>query len=258
MKHIYIISSLVSLTLLGFFLSFAKFSYAQENLSGGVGITVEIKSKNVRQGDIISATANGYVLSNIPSDSSAFGVVADKPVIGIINLSMDKPYYVISQGQARIRVSTANGEIKKNDFITTSSTPGVGVKATSNGFIVGQSFEDYKGKGVGVVMASINPHFNSNSPKITGNIFQLLKTAGNSPFLSPLESLRYLIAALVAMISFILGFVYFGRVAQRGVEAVGRNPLAGRFIELSVVINVLLTGLIVIVGLAIAYLILIL
>lgn len=257
MRHIYYISTLLIIFLFSsLFLSNSVF--AQENLSGGVGITVEIPGKNVSQGSIISATSKGYVLSSIEYDPNAFGVVADKPVIGIINMNMQKPYYVVSKGQSYVKVSTQNGEIKKYDLLTTSSTPGIGMKAVNNGFVIGQAFEDYKGKGVGVIMASIDPRFSNSAPKLTGNIFNIIKSAGDSPFLSPLESLRYLIAALVAMISFILGFVYFGRVAQRGVEAVGRNPLAGRFIEFSVVINVLLTGLIVIVGLAIAYLILIL
>ncbi|KKU82490.1 MAG: hypothetical protein UY11_C0046G0010, partial [Candidatus Amesbacteria bacterium GW2011_GWC2_47_8] len=41
-------------------------------------------------------------------------------------------------------------------------------------------------------------------------------------------------------------------------EAVGRNPLAGRLIQLSVVLNLLLTALIMGSGLVIAYLILVL
>lgn len=257
MKHIYIISSLVIIFVFStLLLPFT--SFAQENLSGGVGITIEVNDSNVTQGDIISTTTNGYIKSKILYDPSTYGVIADKPVMGIINLNMDKPLYVISKGQARIKVSTANGPIKRNDFIATSTTPGVGVRATANGFVVGQAMESYDGASTGVIMATIDPHFNTTSPKISTNIFSVIKSAGDSPFLNPLDSLRYLVAALVAMTSFILGFVYFGRVAQRGVEAVGRNPLAGRFIELSVIINVLLTGVIVIVGLAIAYLILIL
>ena len=92
---------------------------------------------------------------------------------------------------------------------------------------------------------------------ISGNIFNILANARESAYLSPLEALRYLIAALVALLAFILGFAYFGRVAQKGVEAIGRNPLAGRFIEFSVIMNVLLTALIIVVGLGVAYLILI-
>jgi F0F1-type ATP synthase membrane subunit c/vacuolar-type H+-ATPase subunit K len=53
-----------------------------------------------------------------------------------------------------------------------------------------------------------------------------------------------------------LGFVFFGRVVARGVEAMGRNPLAGSLIAVSVVFNLILTVVIMLVGLGIAYLIL--
>jgi F0F1-type ATP synthase membrane subunit c/vacuolar-type H+-ATPase subunit K len=52
--------------------------------------------------------------------------------------------------------------------------------------------------------------------------------------------------------------IYFGKASRAGIEAVGRNPLAKRVIQLTVVMNIVLTIVIVLVGLAIAYLILIL
>ena len=60
------------------------------------------------------------------------------------------------------------------------------------------------------------------------------------------------------LISFSLGFIYFGRVAKTGIEAMGRNPMAGKMIQLSVLFNIIVTVIIVLIGLAIAYLILIL
>jgi hypothetical protein len=72
-----------------------------------------------------------------------------------------------------------------------------------------------------------------------------------------LASLRYLLAIIVAVMAFGLGFVYFGRVAKGGVEALGRNPLAGRAIQLSVLMNLILTVAIMVGGLVLAYIILI-
>ena len=60
------------------------------------------------------------------------------------------------------------------------------------------------------------------------------------------------------MASFVMGFVYFGRVARSGIEAIGRNPLASRIIQFNVILHILISIVIVLVGLAIAYLILIL
>ena len=62
----------------------------------------------------------------------------------------------------------------------------------------------------------------------------------------------------MVLIAFTLGMIYFGRSSRAGIEAIGRNPLAKRVIQFTVFMNIVLTIVIVIVGLAIAYLILIL
>ena len=198
------------------------------------------------------------MLASKDYDTGLYGVISNTPAVSLENLANGNLKKVIYSGQAQVLVSNANGDIEKNDLITSSKTPGVGVKATANGFVLGTALGSYSSKTVGKVMVSINPHFNNSLNKtISANIFDILANARDSAYLSPLEALRYVIAGLMALLAFILGFAYFGRVAQKGVEAVGRNPLAGRFIELSVVLNVLLTALIIIVGLGVAYLILI-
>jgi hypothetical protein len=74
---------------------------------------------------------------------------------------------------------------------------------------------------------------------------------------APLESLRYLLAFIIAIVSFGLGFLYFGRVIKTGVEAIGRNPLASRTIQATIFVNIVITIVIVGTGLALAALILI-
>src|SRR3989344_5654013 len=231
---------------------------AQTEDFAGMASTIEISDKNATEGSIIAVTNKGYVLSDKEYDSGIYGVISKTPAISLEILPSSKLSHVVYQGETRVLVSAANGEIKKNDLVTSSTTPGVGIKSTSNGFVLGTALEDYADQKPGRILISVNPHYNSSfSQGSSRNIFDILRSARQSAYLSPLESLRYLIAALVALLAFILGFAYFGRVAQKGVEAVGRNPLAGRFIEISVVLNLLLTALIIIVGLGIAYLILI-
>lgn len=234
---------------------------AQNNpdAAGGVGISVPIQGK-VQEGDIISSSSKGYTLSSKAYDTSMYGVLTKTPAVGLQRTSEQNPNYVVSLGQVPVRVSTKNGAIAKNDLITSSDTPGVGQKAIKNGYVLGNALEAYSNKkSVGKILININPHFSDTAaPDIRTNLLSSLKSAGNAAFLSPFEALRYLAAALVAIISFVIGFTYFGKVAQKGVEAVGRNPLAGRLIEFSVILNIFLTGVIIFVGLAIAYLILIL
>lgn len=232
--------------------------FAAEEDFAGLATTVKIIDKNLKPGLIISTTEKGYAISTKAYDSRIYGVLTNTPGVAIENIPATGSAYVVYGGQTKVLVSTANGPIEIGDVITSSGTSGVGMKANANGFVLGTAMERYNGKGTGTILVSVSPHFNDSFQKgVTRNIFDILKNAGNAASLSPLEALRYLIAALVALLAFILGFIYFGRVAQRGVEAIGRNPLAGKFIETSVVINIILTALIIIVGLGVAYLILI-
>ncbi len=260
LKRIFVIY----LITISFFTSLVSFSspvsHAAEFL--GTAISLELQEKNVPEGSIISATKNGYSLSKERYDNGIYGVTSKAPAVSLESQKGNNLHTIVYVGQSEVLVSAKNGSIKKNDFITSSTDPGIGVKATENGFVVGIALENFSGNNTGKILVNIDPHFNTtkiqtDSENGRDNIFNLLKNAKRSPSLSPLDSLRYLIAALVVIISFVLGFAYFGKVAQRGIEAVGRNPLAGRFIEFSVILNVLLTALIIIVGLGLAYLILI-
>ena len=236
---------------------------AADFTASGIAISVTINDKNAKDGSIVASTNNGYILSKIPYDPSMFGVVTENPAIVIENSSgsATNTRFIVSSGKAYILVSATNGSIKKDDFITSSSIPGVGQKADHNGYVLATALENYSNtnpKAVGKILASINSRYNNSYVDTQTNLLSILQTAGSATFLSPLATLRYLLAGIVAAIAFGLGFIYFGRVASKGVEALGRNPLASKMIQASVIINVLLAGLIVMVGLAIAYLILVL
>jgi hypothetical protein len=234
-----------------------KSVYAQEFT--GTAVTVEIQDKIVPDGSIISALEKGYTLSKNTYDTSIYGATSTTPAVSLEAKEGNNLHSVVYAGQTKVLVSTINGVIKKNDFITSSEIPGVGMKATENGFVLGIALENYSGKNQGRILVSVSPHQNNSivTTVATKNIFDLIINSEKAAKMSPLDSLRYLVAALIVVFAFILGFIFFGKVAQRGVEAVGRNPLAGRFIEFSVILNVLLTALIIVVGLGLAYLILI-
>lgn len=232
-------------------------SIPDQNYSG-YSVSLQLNERNVPEGSIISGTNDGYKRSDKEYDSGLYGVVSRTPAVSLESVPNDASQHVVYDGTTYVIVNTSNGAIQKNDLITSSETPGVGMKATNNGFVIGSALENYSGSGNGKILINVNPHFDNSFAKgVSRNIFDILANARESAYLSPIEALRYVIAAVIALLGFVLGFIYFGRVAQKGVEAVGRNPLAGRTIEFSVLLNVALTALIIIVGLAIAYLILI-
>ncbi|HSX40303.1 MAG TPA: hypothetical protein VLF68_01685 [Candidatus Saccharimonadales bacterium] len=227
----------------------------------GIAVSVPVIDKNAKDGDIISSTSKGYTLSKSPYDPSEYGVISDTPAVGLEpQTPAPGTHLIISVGKAFVNVTTTAGPIHKNDFITSSAIAGKGERAIENGFVLGTALEDYTDKDpkkVGKILAVVSPHFNGTFSSAHVNLFTNLKNASSGTYLDPVSSIRYILAGVLAVVSFILGFLYFTRVAIKGVESIGRNPLARRTIQLSIILNVLLSIAIVGIGVAIAYLILV-
>lgn len=234
--------------------------YAQSK-SVGTAVSILIIDKNVKDGNIIVATPKGYGLTATAYDSNMYGVYTESPAIFLQNTADTATKPVTTSGKANVLVSSVNGNIKKNDFITTSTIKGVGEKATRNGMVLGTALQDYSSsnqKATGKILVAINPHFNASFADTRTNVLEVLRNASDPTTLTQATSLRYVLAAGIVLISFGIGFVYFGRVTSSGVEALGRNPLASRMIQFSLILNLALMVIIIIVGLGIGYMILIL
>ena len=234
--------------------------YAQ-NKSVSTAVSIQIEDENVRDGNIITSTPKGYVLTTKSYDSNMYGVYTQSPSIFLQNTDDPKAKPVTTSGKAYVLVSSVNGNIKKNDLITTSTVPGVGQRASDNGMVLGTALQEYNSsdkKATGKILVAINPHFNSTFSGTRTNLMQILNNISDPGMLTQLTTLRYVTAALIAIISFGIGFVYFGRVSARGVEALGRNPLASRTIQLNLVLNLVIMIVVIFVGLGIGYLILVL
>ncbi len=251
---------LLFIAILTFFLRWPEYVLAQPN-SSGLATFMEVVDPEVMDGDIICAQSEGNVRCKSAFDTSMLGVVTDSPALAVEDTEVEKGRFIITQGIASVRVANINGPIKEGDFITTSTIPGVGVKADRNGYILGRSLQDYQGESpesIGKVQVALNIR-----PVVTlsgnrGNLLQFIRDGIAVPLFEPLESLRYLLAVAIILVAFTLGLIYFGRASKAGIEAIGRNPLAKKTIQFTVFLNILLTIVIVLVGLGIAYLILVL
>lgn len=250
-----------SLIIIGvIFLISASNIFAQID-SSGISISTTINDERAESGSIICATNEGYRLCEQAYEGAMFGVITDSPSAAIEAQGDEDVKLVLSSGNARVRVTSANGNIQEGNFITTSDVAGVGQLADKNGYVLGTALENYESgdpQQVGVILTSINIHQTIQVSVRGENLLETIRIALQAPSLAPLASLRYLLAFLIAIISFVLGFIYFGRVSRAGIEAMGRNPLARRMIQISVLFNILITIAIVIGGLIVAYLILVL
>ncbi|TSC73260.1 MAG: Uncharacterized protein G01um101470_186 [Parcubacteria group bacterium Gr01-1014_70] len=213
---------------------------------GTIGTPVRVEGTGIKAGDIISLIDGRYTLSGEAYDPSVAGVVVNNPTLVVGNIRNDQSYIIVSSGVVLVRVSTIAGPIRAGDYITTSAIPGIGVKADQFGIIIGTALEDYD---------------NTNTEEIHSIAVNLdIGTYGLLTNLTsnPRVAFRYVLAFVVAAASIIAGFVYFGKVARSGVESIGRNPLAARLIYAGVFFHLLLTVGIMLLGVLIAYLIVVL
>lgn len=244
------------------FLSFAFLPViASAQISSGIATYVQINDKDVKEGDLIKLTPQGYKKTTNAYESSVFGVVTDKPSISFENTNLPNGKPVISSGKVYVRVSAHNGPIAKGDTLTTSPVTGTAQKATENGYVIGtaaESFTASKNSDTGKILVVLNITYNSSINTKTNNIFKLFTIAADAPYLSPLNALRYVFAGIMVIASFFIAVFFFGRVSTTGVEAIGRNPLAGKLIMASVILHLLLAAVIILIGLGVGYIILVL
>lgn len=224
------------------------------------GVAIEVPVTGAVDGAMVCTAAGGYGLCERPYDPSMFGVINLEPAVSLNSNNSGAVVPVVSSGNARVMVSGINGPIKKGDFITSSMVKGVGMKAKKSGYILGVALEDFTGQSQsdeGWVLVSLGVKPAVMSVGATTNLVQMMREGVDAAFLSPLSALRYVIAGLIAAVSVITGLWFFGRVARGGIEAIGRNPLAGKMIQFSVMMNVVLTLAIMGAGIVVAYIILV-
>lgn len=212
-------------------------SAANVGISGVVATRVPVADGELEDGDIVSISGDTYALSRAPYDDAALGVVSADPVVVVGGSAGGVP--VVTSGHAVVRVSTVNGSIKSGDYVTTSAIPGIGMKA------------DSFGKVVGIALAN----FNAAGHDILGRIpvAVAVQHRGGAGAFGISGMLQPALALTIAFTTILVGFMYFGRVARGAVDAIGRNPLAARAIELNAAFNFVLTVGMIAIGVVIAY-----
>jgi hypothetical protein len=227
--------------------------------SSDIGAVIPIDEKT-ELGEVICIDRTGYRKCSSAYDSAMYGIITTNPA-AVIGTHGDNEVTIASRGKAKVKVTAANGPIKVGDLITSSTIAGTAQLAKRNGYVLGTSLEDFSpsdSNQTGLVTVSLALNSVASFSDAKNNLLETIKQALSAPTLTPLASLRYMMAFAITVISFTLGFVYFGRVTKTGVEAIGRNPLASRIITAAMGVHIVLTIAIVGGGLLLSYLILVL
>jgi hypothetical protein len=130
---------------------------------GGVDVAemYYTKDESLAPGDVVSIDSSisaGVKKSSSSYDKNAIGIVSTKPGLvlgdGTANIT-DTPVMIALTGRVPVKVNNENGPIAAGDNLTPSSVPGVAMKATRAGQIIGQAMNDYNASGEGTVLAFI-------------------------------------------------------------------------------------------------------
>lgn len=233
---------------------FSPDAFAQVSGISGVANNLPVADGEAKPGDIMVQTDQGIVRSTKPFDSQMIGVIVEFPVISS-GAKDDNTRAIISSGRATVNVTATHGAIKPGDQITSSDIAGVGQRADVAGYVLGKALAEYSDTSQdGQIPVLVNISNYSYSPNVTGALGALmgsltvgLQNTQNFPLI-----LRYLLAALISLVTFLISAFSFVRFMRNGLEAIGRNPLAKKTIISGMILNAVIVGVLTLAGFGIA------
>ncbi len=232
--------------------------------------------EGAQDGDIVSYKSEGVELSSSEYDEKVFGVIETTPLVAYRRQD-NTGLPIVRSGTTSVNVTTANGPIQTGDFVTTSTIPGKGQKSVASGYIIGVALEDFgeqDGEAVEITLpeggitqareGSINvaikiEYAEINTARNSNRFLEALNAALFSNVQNPeqfVNVIRYILAGLAVLISFLIGFFTLARTIPKGVEALGRNPLARTTIQFGIILNIIFTVAIAGVGIVAAIILL--
>jgi len=243
------------LTLSFFFLLFTASAQVTNSIAKTVTINNIPTGTEDINGLIVVLDKGNYSISNIKADPNQVGIITLNPAITLRRSLDPNTYDVNVSGVAQVRASNSNGRIPKGSYVTSSNTPGVAVLSTESEFVVGIALEDFD-TDQGLLRIEVDPRYNLLNASTGSNLINVIRNSSSSFFLAPVDSLRYFLASIVAIASFLFGFSIFGKITGSGIQALARNPLARKSIQINIIVEFILNISIIIFGLVVSYFIL--
>ncbi|MFZ1721189.1 MAG: hypothetical protein WAU07_01665 [Microgenomates group bacterium] len=220
-----------------------------------------VSDVELQDGMVVSQRDNHYTVSNEPYDKSMLGVVNLVPTVEVTTSGDATTTPVISAGTVEVRVNGTSGPIEVGNRITTSERSGEAMKANRSGFTLGiaeEAFSPTQPDDVGTIKVKLDIKFtfaedSPNSEKISARLLDVVSLSAIAALEEPKEILQYVIGGITLLGSVTIGFFSFTRTAQKGIDALGRNPLAKNSISFSIFANIGISFVIIAAGIAGAY-----
>lgn len=260
-------SVITAVVFLLFCLVFVNTTFAQKNNGEsdfGIAYPVFVEleeNQTIENGMIVSHFNGSYRLSSEAYDRSIVGSINLFPKIEFTETVDTNKTSIISSGVTKVLVSGESGAIKTGNYVTASSVAGVGMKATKSGFTLGIAMEDFSGDTTGdrgLINVRVGKDFTfaqdtPDSETISNRLRDIVSLSAIAAIDDPKEVLKYLIAGVILISAVVIAFVSFSRTSQKGIEALGRNPLAKSSIMTGIFVNILVSVTIIGAGIAGSY-----
>lgn len=232
----------ITFLILVFFIGSLKPALAAD-FSADMASSYQVIDSAAVTGDIMINTDKGLVRANTDYNPLMFGVYSE--TTAIIMRSADPSFKPVSRnGVAMVNVTTANGPIIRGSYVTSSATPGKGMRATMSGYVLGTAMADLTpGMGkTGVIPVAVKIEYAEISNArtlarlmnyLTADLFKNIQDQGQFPMV-----MRYMMAGLVMLTCMVISFVTFSRSVPKAIEAIGRNPLAKSSIMMGLAMSI--------------------
>ncbi|HVE81114.1 MAG TPA: MerR family DNA-binding transcriptional regulator [Candidatus Dormibacteraeota bacterium] len=141
---------------------------ANQVIGADLGEKYFASDKSITTGDVVSidtADPDKVVKSQTQYDTNLVGVVTSAPnlVISEGREASGQETIVAISGKVPVKVSTENGPVAAGDPLTSSSTPGVAMRATKQGAIIGRAAMPFSGTGVGSTLAIVGGGYSNGA-----------------------------------------------------------------------------------------------
>jgi hypothetical protein len=146
----------------------ADITVMEVNIGADLAEIYNTNESNLVMGDLVSidpSLNSGVKKSSKAYDKNIIGIVSTKPalVIGGGDREGQSAVPIALSGRVFARVTAENGSIKPGDLLTSSSIPGVAMKATKAGQVIGQAMTGFEGEGVGKVLAFVKNYYGNGA-----------------------------------------------------------------------------------------------
>lgn len=199
---------------------------------------------NIIEGALVSlkpGSPNTVELSNTDRIDQLIGVVGDNPLIELSN--ENNTIEVVTTGITMALISDINGAVETGDKITASPIAGIGMKATTNGVIVGTaqanladantSQRDIAAKdgrtqtvNIGLIPVQVDTVFYAGTASGSSFVPSALQELADNIAGHNVSPVRVVIAALLLILLFVSVVVLLYSAVKSSIISIGRNPLS--------------------------------